>query len=304
MATGRREFTWQACDALAAAGRKPSIASVREWTLANHGRKQGSDTDTQADINAWYVLLLALKQEKQTVEGLPDDVAALARALWIKANEAATEALHARRAQIDAQLAEAEQQVVAAENATTTERTRSASLGHSLEIAQEAIRRLEESLSELRATGQATELRHGGQLQMRDEQLTALARDMARKDADHAARVAELDGLRRHALVQIDEARLDARSWKTAHDRNLVSHETALAQLRQANVKLQEDLAGVAGRLSAIEEALAVSREQNVLLEATLAAARAGATAVAHAPVRRLGSARIERETGFKRRRP
>ena len=303
MATGRREFTWQACDALAAVGKKPSIASVREWTLANHGRKQGSDTDTQADINAWYALLLALKQEKQTVAGLPDDIAALARGLWIRANEAATDALQARREQIDVQLAEAVERVMSAETATASERTRGAALGHSLEIAQEAIRRLEESLSELRATGQATEVRHVGQLLLRDEHLAALTRDMARKDADHAARVAELDGLRRHALVQIDEARVDARSWKAAHDRNLVSHESALTQLRLANAKLQEELAGVAGRLTAIEEALAASREQNVLLEVTLAATRTGAAAIANVPARRPGSGRVERESGFKRRR-
>ncbi|MBC7513455.1 MAG: DNA-binding protein [Herminiimonas sp.] len=304
MATGRREFTWQACDALAAAGRKPSIASVREWTLAHHGRKQGSDTDTQADINAWYGLLLALKQEKQTVAGLPDDIAALARGLWIRANEAANDALQAQRAGVDAELVTAGQQVVQAQAATATERSRAAVLGHERDIAHEAIRRLEDAMSEIRATVQATEVRHAGQLQLRDEQHAALGRELARKDADHAARLAELDGLRRHALVQIDEARLDARTWKNEHDRNVLAHQSALLQLRMANGKQQEELAGAAGRMSAIEEALTASRQQNALLEATLTETRASAGRNTTAQARRPGGMRLERESRFKRRRP
>ena len=303
MATGRREFTWQACDALAAAGRKPSIASVREWTLAHHGRKQGSDTDTQADINAWYGLLLALKQEKQTVAGLPDDVAALARGLWIKANEAASDALQAQRLQIDAERATAVQQVAHAEAATATERSHAIALGHERDIAHEAIRRLEDALSEVRAVVQATEVRHAGQLQLRDDQHAALGRELARKDADHAARLAELDGLRRHALLQIDEARLDARTWKNEHDRNVLAHQSALKQLRDATGKLQEELAGAAGRMSAIEEALTASRQQNALTEASLAAARAAVAGGVTSQGKRPGSARFARESGLKRHR-
>ncbi len=304
MASGRREFTWQACDALAAAGRKPSIASVREWTLANHGRKQGSDTDTQADINAWYVLLLALKQEKQTVAGLPDDVAALARGLWIKANEAASDALQAHRAQADAEIAAAAQQCALAEAATAGERAHAAALGHELDIARESIRRLEESLSEIRATVQATEVRHAGQLQLRNDQLGASGREIARKDAEHAARVAELDGLRRHALLQIDAARTEARANRDEYERSLLAHQQAQMQLRQANGKAQKELAGAAGRLSAIEEALSAARQQNAALEVALAQERVAAAGSAGAPVRRPGSARLQRESGFKRRRP
>lgn len=304
MATGRREFTWQACDALAAAGRKPSIASVREWTLAHHGRKQGSDTDTQADINAWYVLLLALKQEKQTVAGMPDEVAALARGLWIKANEAASDALQAQRVELDAELANASQQVARAEDATAAIRSHAATLGHEIDVAREAIRRLEDALSEVRATVQATEVRHAGQLHLRDEQLAALGRELARKDAEHAARVAELDGLRRHALLQIDEARTEARTWKGEHDRSVVAHQSALAQTRDVNAKVQEELAAAGGRLSAIEEALAASRQQNAFLEATLAEARVTTASGASALAKRPGSGRLARGSGFKRRRP
>ena len=304
MAGGRREFTWQACDALAAAGRKPSIASVREWTLANHGRKQGSDTDTQADINAWYVLLLALKQEKQTIAGLPDDVAALARGLWIKANEAASEVLQTHRAQVDAELAAAMQKCAFADAATASERAHCTALGHELDIAREAIRRLEESLSEIRATMQATEVRHAGQLQLRDEQLGVQSREIARKDAEHAARVAELDGLRRHALLQIDTARTEARRNKDDHDRNVLTHTLALTQMRETNGEVQKELANAAGRLSAIEEALSAARQQNASLEIALAQAREKTASAGGMQVKRPGSARLQRDTGLKRRRP
>jgi hypothetical protein len=136
MASGRRELTWQACDALAAAGRKPSIGSVREWTLANHGRKQGSDTDTQADINAWYALLLTARQEQQTIAGLPEDVAALARSLWRKANEAAADHLAERRRAIDAELERARGETAAATEAAAAAHRHAAATGHALDVAR------------------------------------------------------------------------------------------------------------------------------------------------------------------------
>ena len=49
----RQELTWRACDALAAAGKKPSIGLVREWTIAATGPKKGSDGDVQKDIHLW-----------------------------------------------------------------------------------------------------------------------------------------------------------------------------------------------------------------------------------------------------------
>jgi hypothetical protein len=48
----RRSLTWEACDALASTGEKPTIGKVREWTLVERGAKRGSDADVQADINA------------------------------------------------------------------------------------------------------------------------------------------------------------------------------------------------------------------------------------------------------------
>jgi predicted nucleic acid-binding Zn-ribbon protein len=273
MASGRRELTWQACDALAAAGRKPSIGSVREWTLANNGRKQGSDTDTQADINAWYALLLTARHEQQTIAGLPEDVAALARSLWRKANEAAAEHLAERRRAIDAELERARAETAAAIEAAAAAHRHAAATGHELDVARESIRRLEDALSTLRASSEATEARHRDQLQHRDEQITALRRDATRKEGEWATRLAELDGLRRHALLQIDEARSESRRWRGECERTAQSHQLQLDAERRAGDDARSALAGVTGRLSAIEEALAAALERNATLEAALARA-------------------------------
>lgn len=301
-------MTWLACDALAAAGRKPSIASVREWTLANQGRKQGSDTDTQADINAWYALLLAMRQEKQTVAGLPEEVAALARGLWIKANEAASDSLQAHRETIDDALAAARRATADAVADALTARHEAAQTGHALDVAHESIRRLEEALSALRATVEATEVRHAGQLQAKDERIAALTRDIARKESEHAARLVEFDGLRKHALMQIDEARTESRYWKSECERTAQQHQTSLAAERQNTATAQAELAGASGRLSAIEEALAAAQSraaqlENELAQSRLATATTATTGIPRgASARRTASSAVPRPSPFRRR--
>jgi chromosome segregation ATPase len=307
MTTGRRELTWMACDALAAAGRKPSIASVREWTLANQGRKQGSDTDTQADINAWYAVLLSMKQERQTIAGLPDDVAALARGFWIRANEAASGNLAAQREAMEAGLREAQQHVAAAQAETDAAQRLVERTTHEREVAHEAIRRLEETLSAVRASAEAAEVRHAGQLQARDERLAALRQDSARKESEQAARLVELDGLRRHAMQQIEEARADTRLAKAENERQQHQQQALLAAERQAAASARTELASVAGRLSAVEESLAAEQRRSAALEDALAQARSmersnersGRAAPATARARQL---RVARAQPFRRR--
>lgn len=303
MATGRRELTWLACDALAAAGRKPSIASVREWTIANHGRKQGSDTDTQADINAWYALLLAMKQEKQAVAGLPEEVAVLARGLWVKANEAASESLNAHRAAIDAELAAAHAAIQAATDEALAADSRTTASGHALDVARESIRRLEETQSAMRATTQALEVRHAAQLQSCNDRIAALGRDATQKDADHAARVTEIEGLRRHALMQIEEARAESRHWKSDLERAGLAHQAALAAERQTSARFQSELAGASGRLSAIEEALSAAAGRNAALEAALVQLRDADVHGRRLPAaKRPGTPTPQRMSPFRRR--
>ncbi|GAC1422896.1 MAG: hypothetical protein NVSMB6_24280 [Burkholderiaceae bacterium] len=277
---------------------------MREWTITHHGKKQGSDTDTQADINAWYVVLLAMKQEQQSVAGLPEEVAALARSMWLKANAAAAEALVEQRLAVDAELAIERQRSATAESSTSAALARATEVGHELNITRESIRRLEESLLAQGAAMLASDARHATYLQARDEIIASLLREGAHKDAEHARRVTELDGLRRHALLQIDDARAESRHWKAESDRLTATHERAFAAERKMLAQAQADLAGALGRLSAIEENLAAAERRSATLDAALAQARlpqpvdtraAGGT--------RAGNAvRAPRATAFRRR--
>lgn len=306
MSTGRRELTWMACDALAAAGRKPSIASVREWTLANQGRKQGSDTDTQADINAWYAVLLSMKQERQSIAGMPDDVAALTRDLWIRANEAASDQLARQREAMQAELILAQQHADVADAAALAAQRQNQDTAHALEVSREAVRRLEETVSRTQAAAEATAVRHAGQLQAHDERLAALRQDSAAREAEQAARLIELDGLRRHAMQQIEDARAELRSAKSDAERQAQSHLATIAQERQATVTARSALAAAAGRLSAIEESLAVEQGRSLSLEQVLAQVRAsearGRTVPAAAM--RTSALRAVRVQPFRRRKP
>ena len=92
----RQELTRLACDTLAAAGKKPSIGLVREWTIAETGAKKGSDGDVQRDINLWFDDLLKLKRDI-AIDGLPDAVGSLARDFWRLAVDSATDTLAGAR---------------------------------------------------------------------------------------------------------------------------------------------------------------------------------------------------------------
>ena len=276
----RRTLTYSACDAIAIAGRKPSISSVREWTLANQGKKQGSDTDVQGDINAWFQELLALKQEKLVVSGLPDEVAALARAMWIKAFESATENLSIERTENLVLVTAAEEKAAMAAAKITEANQRTEQVRHEFDVAREAIRRLEEYLTEIRTTAAAIEERHAGQLLARDERITALTTDFARKEAEYAARITELDGVRKHALMQIDEARIESRHWKAEFDRVDAENKSSVVTYRQRASALDAELAGVRGRLGAVEESLAASRLRCAQLEAAALSVRSTDTSV------------------------
>lgn len=305
MPTGRRELTWLACDALAVSGRKPSIASVREWTIVNHGRKQGSDTDTQADINAWYGVLLAMKQENHAVAGLPEEIAALARQLWLRATDAATDGLATQRIAVDAELTKAQLATTAADQATTVALERVDAISHELDVARESIRRLEGALSIAHASAQAADVRHALQIEARDERLATMAREATKKDAEQTARVAEFDGLRKHALLQIEEARAESREWKNTCERAAATHQTALTAERQAIATARAELAGASGRLSGVEEALSLSQHRNAALEQIVEQLREQSAADTPSPLpRKPGVVRASKTMAFRRRKP
>ena len=202
------------------------------------------------------------------VSGLPDEVAALARAMWIKACESAAESLNTERAENQGLVTAAEQKVAMSAAQITEANQRNEQVEHEFDVAREAIRRLEESLTEMRTTATAIEERHAGQLLARDERITALTTDFARKETEYAARITELDGVRKHALLQIDEARVESRHWKAEFDRVDAENKSSVVTYRQRASALDAELAGVRGRLGAVEESLATSRQRCLQLEA------------------------------------
>jgi chromosome segregation ATPase len=217
----------------------------------------------------------------------------LARALWIKASEAASEALSAERAENRKLVERAHDLTLEYEVKAIEANERAEAVSHELNIAREAIRRLEESLAEMRTTSAAIEERHAGQLQSRDERIASLTADFARKEADYAARIAELDGVRKHALRQIDDARTESRHWKSEFDRVDAENKSSVVTYRQRASALDAELAGVRGRLGAVEESLAASRQRCVQLESELAAAHGRDAVTRDAVPRRIGAGRV-----------
>ena len=252
---------------LAAAGKKPSIGLVREWTIASTGAKKGSDGDVQKNIHGWFDDLLKLKRDR-VIDGLPDAVGSLARDFWRLAVDCAGDALACERDALEVDKAAADRLVVQAREQTVAAVDLANALTTRLDIATETIagrddtiRRLEDALAEARAT-----------LTAKDERLAGIADELARTTQQYAVGLIELEGARKHSLLQIDQARGESRHWKAEFER--VDHEnrTTLETYRQKASSLATELAGTRGRLSAIEEALTVARVRNAALEQSIAA--------------------------------
>ena len=104
-------------------------------------------------------------------------------------------------------------------------------------------------------------------LTAKDERLAGIADELARTTQQYAAGLIELEGARKHSLLQIDQARGESRHWNAEFAR--VDHEnrTTLETYRQKASSLATELAGARGRLSAIEEALTAARVHTAALE-------------------------------------
>lgn len=265
----RQNLSWTACDTLAAQGKKPSIGLVREWTIATTGAKKGSDGDVQKDINEWYADLLKLKRDKG-VAGLPDAVATLTRELWRHAIESANDTLAAERTALAGEKAEAEKLIDLAQEDTLAAIDIANELKGKLTIANsdllgrdQQIKRLEQALAEQRAT-----------LQAKDERIAGLAAELRRKAEEHAGGLAELDGLRKHSLLEIDRARTETRQWKAEFTRIEAESKSAAHAYREKISALESELSGAKGRLGAIEESLAAANKRAKTVETELSAAK------------------------------
>lgn len=272
----RQELTRTACDAIAAQGKKPSLNLVREWTLARAGAKKGSDGDVQKDIAQWFDDLLKLKRD-QAVGGLPDAVASLARDFWRTALEAARhsleqdyEALEAERRKVRGEVAAAEERIRNTNEAMRELEGLLALARQQAEARDGHLKRVEEDLSLARAAVAA-----------KDERIDALTAELTRKSSEQTAARAELDGVRRHSLLQVDEARQQARHWKEAFERLSQESQASVEASRRSAGALENELSAMRGRMGALEESLARATQRADALEAQ-AKKQAGPGAATH----------------------
>ncbi len=283
----RQELTFVACDVLAKNGRKPSVALVREQTIAMAGIKKGSDGDVQEDIRLWYDGLFALKRDA-AIDGLPERMASLFRATWHGAVELAEEGLAHERAKLGRERERAAADVERARGLAET-------LRHDLELARADVGARDAAIARLDgavAQDAAEIVQLTAKMGAKDERIEALSSDLARKATEQAASFAELDGARRHALLQIDQARGEGRHWKEQYERadqeGRAARGTADAYRSKAG-ELEAQLAGANAKLGATLERVALDKIRVDELSAQLAAAQDGARRQADA----LSSARI-----------
>lgn len=265
----RQELTWLACDTLAAEGKKPSIGLVRTWTIATTGAKKGSDGDVQQDIHQWFEDLLKLKRDR-AIADLPDAVSALARDFWRLAVDAANDALVSERGLLATEKAEMERKVALAREDTAAAAETVLQLTHQLALAGETLAGREDVIKRLETASTALSALLGA----KEERIEGLSAELARGAAEHAAGLAELEGLRRHSLMQIDQARSEARMWKTEFERVDAENKSTVQVYRQKAAALENTLSTTRGRLGAVEETLIAEQRRNQVLELSLAAAK------------------------------
>lgn len=268
-ATTRKELTFAACDALAISGKKPSVALVRQQTMVLAGIKKGSDGDVQEDIRLWYEDLFALKRDA-SIAGIPEPMAALFRETWRGAVELAEEGVSGARAELERDRERAAAEVDRA-------RTVSDALRHELAMAIKEVEARDAAIARLDgivAQCEAQMVQMNAKVAAKDERIEALSDELARKITEQAAAVTALEGDRRHALLQVDQARGEGRHWKEQFERS--DRDARAARLeadayRNKAAGLETGLAGANGRLEVLQQSFAAERERTAALSSQLA---------------------------------
>lgn len=196
-AATRKQLTFAACDALAKASKKPSVALVRQQTMVLAGIKKGSDGDVQEDIRLWYEDLFALKRDV-AIAGIPEPMAALFRETWRGAVELAEEGVSDARAQLERDRERAAAEVDRARAASDALRHELAMANKAVEARDAAIARLDGTIAQCEA--QIVQL--NARLVAKDERIESLSDELARKVTEQAAAVTALEGDRRHAFSE------------------------------------------------------------------------------------------------------
>ena len=266
----RKDLTFAACDLLAKAGKKPSVALVRQETVVLAGIRKGSDGDVQEDIRLWYESLFALKRGA-AIGGIPEPMAALFRETWRGAVELAEEGVSDARAQLERDRERAAAEVDRARAVSDALRHELALAIKEVEARDAAIARLDGTVAQCEA--QIVQL--NAKLAAKDERIESLSDELARKITEQAAAVTALEGDRRHALLQVDQARGEGRHWKEQFERaekEARASRTEADSYRNKASNLEAALAGANGRLSALQESLATEKDRTAALTSQVAA--------------------------------
>ncbi len=257
----RRDQVWQVCDQLASQNDKPSLSKVR----GTH--KGGSDTDVQADIQAWYASVFQKHSVQAAGLGVPDEVAQIMRTLWSTAMAAASGHLDKERDDLanaretialekqaildqhqalqaqweDLKLTHQEQSHLLA---ITEERLQQTQANNAGLVAEQGV--LNQRLSSLMQDVSMMEVRHSEMVSQLSQQHSVVLEQVS---SEHRSRLMEFEtaqtvqeqrhrGMEKHMLLQIEEARVQITEWKTKAEyergEGQVRHDMLNAQLQQA----------------------------------------------------------------------
>lgn len=288
----RRTTVWTVCDHLATAeNMKPSVREVRRHYT------RGSDSDVQADINAWWEALFGFYRDRHTRPNLPSGVVEGVEALWTLALAEAAKTVEEVRAVAEQQIAGAMEEMAASRLAADEAREESRAVSASLDLANQRIEHLQADLGALEGRfAQEAALRAGA-----ESQIVTLREEIARKDAESRAAVeahgAQLkaeqeahavqlkseqdryDGMNRFLLQQADEMRQQKLAAATQAASEVERLKTMSDAYRKRANAAEEGLGLTKGRLAQQTEDLATVRAEATALQQRLADDIAGARA-------------------------
>lgn len=100
--------------------------------------------------------------------------------------------------------------------------------------------------------------------------------------------------MRKHSLLQIEQARADVRLWKAECERVAADSKSTAMQYQQKTAALENTLSTARGRLAA-------AQQRSQALEVALAAAKDGESAQTAAGAKRFGAGKLREGNGLVR---
>lgn len=315
-AQDRRGSVWIACDRLAQDGAKPTLSKIRPL------HRGGSDTDVQADIQAWFAEVFKRHSAQAEGLGLPKEVAALMRGLWDAAQSSSDAQLNAQREELErkregwladnalckqerdevnARAFELELRLAAEQERSTAQARVVADLELRLAEAQSEFRQARGRADRLAEEIAANETRHGEAMWQLREEAGGQLQDLRNAHSQELAalRAAHAEG---SALIRSEHAsRMDEyeRQHKLAEERHRGLEKNLLMEIDRARTATEEwKRSAQSARLEASTKETAIKMQNDALRgQAATLSGELKATNSALADSRReLGALRIRLE--------